>query len=131
MLPLTGCRNVRSDPERATRQYPAWLPQGETIDAQVLPDGDSIVVVNSTPRDFRDVDLWLNQRYVVSVDRIAPGENKRIPIDDFWDIRGEGPNPGGLLRYFRPTPVRLVQIQIDDVQPLFGLQAVLTEEETR
>jgi hypothetical protein len=126
-----GCTAVRSDPEKATRGYPFWLSQQETIQAQVLTDGDTMVVVNATTRDFREVDLWLNERYMLHVDRIAPGETRRFPLGGFWDSFGEGPNPGGLLRYYQPTPIRLVQIQIDDTQPLVGLVAVLPDAETR
>lgn len=122
---------VRSDPEMATRQYPFWLKQAETIDAQVIEDGDMMLIVNATPRSFTNVDVWLNQRYLHHLEQIEPGANVRIYMGDFWDVRGEGPNPGGALRYFRPTPIRLVQLQVDKTSPLVGLRAVLTERETR
>ncbi len=129
---MTSCQTVRSDPAKATRQYPFWLKQGETLPAQVLAEGESMVIVNATTRSFDNVDVWLNERYVQHVDRVAAGENKRLSMADFWDIRGEGPNPGGLFRYYQPTPIRLVQIQTSDpAAPLIGLQAVLTEVETR
>lgn len=128
---LPSCQTIRSDPAKATRQYPFWLKQVETLPIQVLPEGESMVIVNATTRRFENVDVWLNERYVQHVDLIAPGENKSLAMEDFWDIRGEGPNPGGLFRYYQPTPVRLVQIQTDATSPLLGLQAVLTEVETR
>ncbi len=128
---LAACQTIRSDPEKATRQYPFWLRQSETLSPQVITDGDSMVIVNSTVRDFENIDVWLNQRYLRHVERLAPGENLRLPLGEFWDIRGEGPNPGGLFRYFTPTPVRLVQVQVDDTQPLLGLRAVLPEADTR
>ena len=96
-----------------------------------MTDGDSLIVVNATTREFADVDVWLNQRYLKHVDAIAAGESLRISLGDFWDVRGEGPNPGGAFRYYKPTPVRLVQIQTDNKTPLVGLKAVLTEDETR
>jgi|JI10StandDraft_1071094.scaffolds.fasta_scaffold1027667_1 hypothetical protein len=129
---LPSCQTVRSDPAMATRQYPYWLKQVETLPVQVLTEGETMVIVNATTRSFDNVDVWLNERYVQHVDRIAPGENKRLAMASFWDIRGEGPNPGGLFRYYQPTPIRLVQIQTSDpAAPLIGLQAVLTEVETR
>lgn len=127
----SGCTFVRSDPAKATRQYPFWLPLGETIDAQVITEGETMVIVNATTRSFSDVDVWLNERYMCHVDSLAAGENRRLGMGEFWDIRGEGPNPGGIFRYYRPTPVRLVQIQVDNEQPLVGLKAVLTETESR
>jgi hypothetical protein len=131
-LALTSaCQTVRSDPAKATRQYPFWLKQGETLPIQVLPEGESMIIVNATTRRFENVDVWLNERYLQHVDLIDAGENKSLSMADFWDIRGEGPNPGGLFRYYQPTPIRLVQIQTDANSPLIGLQAVLTELETR
>ncbi|MBL9119437.1 MAG: hypothetical protein JNL80_05950 [Phycisphaerae bacterium] len=127
----SGCQTVRSDPTKATRQYPFWLKQAETLPAQVLPEGESMIIVNTTTRTFENVDIWLNERYLQHVDRIGAGENKTLAMADFWDIRGEGPNPGGLFRYYQPTPIRLVQIQTDATSPLLGLQTVLTELETR
>lgn len=130
-IPSAGCRYVRSDPEKATRQYPFWLLQGEVLNIQATEVGDSMRVVNASLTDFRDVDLWLNQRYLVRLDRLAPGETRTIPLGDFWDVRGEGPNPGGLLRFYAPTPIRLVQLQVDDRTPLYGTVATLTERESR
>ena len=128
-LALPACRPVRYEPALATRPYPQELGQGETIQVQVLNDGDVMVVINATPRRFEQVDLWLNQRYMCHVDRLAPGETLRLPFDRFWDVRGEGPNPGGALRYFQPTPIRLAQIQLDPKSPLVGLVAVPMERE--
>lgn len=122
---------MRSDPAQATRQYPFWLKQGEVVPVQVLTDGEAMVIVNATTANYENVDIWLNQRYLRHVDRIGPGENKRLPLGEFWDVRGEGPNPGGAFRYYQPTPIRLVQIQVDGTSPLVGLQAVLTEAEIR
>lgn len=126
-----GCRHVRSDPERATRQYPFWLLQGEVLDVQASEVGDSMRLVNASLIDFRDADLWLNQRYLFRLDRLAPGETRLIPLAEFWDVRGEGPNPGGLFRFYEPTPIRLVQIQIEGSPTLYGAIATLTELETR
>ena len=126
---LPACRPVRYEPALATRPYPQELGQGETIQVQVLNDGDVMVVINATPRRFENVDVWLNQRYLCHVDRIAPGETVRLPFELLWDVRGEGPNPGGALRYFQPTPIRLAQIQVDAKAPLVGLVAVPMERE--
>lgn len=126
---VPGCRPVRYEPDLATRPYPQQLPQGETIQVQVLNEGDVMVVINATSRGFEKIDLWLNQRYLCHLDRLAPGETVRLSFDRFWDVRGEGPNPGGALRYFQPTPIRLAQIQVDEKSPLVGLVAVPQERE--
>lgn len=132
-LPMgaVGCRHVRSDPEQATRQYPFWLLQGEVLDVQASEVGDSMRLVNASLTDLRDVDVWLNQRYLFRLDRLAPGETRTIPLARFWDVRGEGPNPGGLLRFYKPTPIRLVQFQVEGAPTLYGAVSTLTELETR
>ena len=68
-------------------------------------------------------------RYVKRVDALAAGATLRIPLGDFWDVRGEGPFPGGLLRYYPPTPIRLVQIQTAPNAPFIGFKSIPTERE--
>jgi len=74
-LALPACRPVRYEPALATRPYPQELGQGETIQVQVLNEGDVMVVINATPRRFVNVDLWLNQRYLCHVDRLSSGRD--------------------------------------------------------
>jgi len=126
---LAGCEAVRYEPTKATRAYPFNLAQERIADIQVFNDGDAMLIVNPTLEGWTDFDLWLNQRYMRHVDRLAPGETLRIPLSEFWDVRGEGPFPGGLLRYYQPTPIRLVQVQTSPTQPLIGFRAIPTERE--
>ena len=126
---LAGCETVRRDPAKATRAYPFNLPQERVADVQVFNDGDAMLIVNATTEAWQDADLWLNQRYVCRVSLLASGQTLRIPLDQFWDVRGEGPFPGGLFRYYPPTPIRLVQIQTAPDKPLVGFKAIPTERE--
>lgn len=128
-LGLAGCEAVRYEPAKATRAYPFNLTQERVANIQVFNDGDAMLIVNPTLEGWTDFDLWLNQRYMHHVDQLAPGQTLRIPLADFWDVRGEGPFPGGLLRYYQPTPIRLVQIQTSPSQPLIGFRAIPTERE--
>lgn len=124
-LPLVGgCFPKRYNAAKATRPYPAERKQGKVVAVQVTRDGDEMVLVNGTAIDFRDFDLWLNQRYLQHVERFAPGETKRIPLGEFWDVWAGGPNPGGLLRWYDPTPIVLVQAQIDEDGPLIGFLSI-------
>jgi hypothetical protein len=95
------------------------------VDIQVIPDpsGGSLKLVNPTATSYRNFDLWLNQRYVRHVDHLKAGESIELPIESFWDERGEGPFPGGWFRYYQPTPIVLVQIQTAPDAPLIGLIA--------
>jgi hypothetical protein len=129
LLALAGCEAVRYDPAKATRSYPSDLRQERVADIQVFNDGDAMLLVNATTERFGPSDIWLNQRYLHRVDGIAPGETIRIGLGEFWDVRGEGPFPGGLLRYYPPTPIRLVQLQTGPDAPLVGLRAIPTERE--
>jgi hypothetical protein len=148
-----ACSAIRYDPERATRLYPAGLHQQQTADIQVLRKGERIQIVNTSPRSFGGVassappetapatspddvvtgsmsggvDVWINQRYVYNVAAIPSGATVTMNLDDFRDVRGEGLHPGGLLRQFTPTPVRLVELQLSDAEPLLGLVVIRSE----
>lgn len=127
---LAGCESVRYEPGNATRAYPFSQPQARVIEAQVFNNGESITIVNATTESFGPVDVWLNQRYLHRLKAgLAAGAVTEIPLTGFWDLRGEGPFPGGLLRYYPPTPVRLVQLQTAPDAPLVGLVAIPTERE--
>jgi len=126
---LAGCENMRSDPAKATRAYPFNLTQARVAEIQVFNDGDAMLIVNATVEGWTDADVWLNQRYLHRIEKLSAGQTLRIPLDQFWDARGEGPFPGGLLRYYPPTPIRLVQIQTAPDAPLIGFKAIPTERE--
>jgi hypothetical protein len=126
---LLGCEARRYDPAKATRAYPFGTPQERIADVQVFNDGDAMLIVNPTVESWSDFDLWLNQRYMKRIARLEAGGTLRIPLEEFWDVRGEGPFPGGLLRYYPPTPIRLVQVDRGDGSPLVGLISIPTERE--
>jgi len=128
------------NPRRATRAYPEHLHLQEisvlaegpvrmprAVDMQVFRDGGHIEIVNSTARSYHDFDLWINQRYMRSVDRLEAGETRRFDLHGFYDERGEVISAGGFFATRAPTPVRLVQIQVDDTQPLIGLITIRSE----
>ena len=102
------------------------LNQSEVIKVQVIPDLDTgnITVVNATATSYTNFDLWLNRRYMKHVESLKSGETLEMNIETFWDERGEGPFPGGLFRYFDPTPVVLAQMQLAPDKPLIGLECV-------
>ncbi len=124
-----GCFPKRYNAAKATNHYPAQLGQGEMVNVQVTRSGDEMVIVNGTAIAFEDFDLWLNQRYLHHLDQLGPGATVRISMGDFWDVWGGGPNPGGLFRWYDPTPIVLVQAQIDQESPLIGFISILDSEE--
>jgi len=126
---VPGCGGRVYDPARATRPYPEKLSQGETIQAEVSRHGTELLIVNATPQSFSDFDVWVNQRYMHHVDSLKAGESLRINITDFFDAWGETPIPGGFFRTEQPTPVILVQFQLDHTRPLKGLVTVPVNQE--
>ena len=124
-----GCGGRVYDPAMATRSYPQALSQGDTIQAEAYRDGERLVIVNATPRAYADFDVWINQRYMHHVDEIAAGETLHLDITGFFDAWGETPVPGGFFRTEAPTPIVLVQFQLDRTQPLLGLVTVPVNDE--
>jgi hypothetical protein len=45
-------------------------------------------VVNLSQEEWTDVEVWLNQGYVVFVPKMEPGVLKRLPFTMFYDDRG-------------------------------------------
>lgn len=133
LLAGAGCQRYPYDPQQATRPYPSQLAQGSVVDVQVIPNvtAGTIRLVNPTATSYRDFDLWLNQRYMRRVAALEAGETVELPIESFWDERGEGPFPGGWFRYFQPTPIVLVQIQTAPDAPLIGLVAKPPDNDKR
>ena len=124
---LAGCRLAPYEPGKATRAYPASLTQGSIAQVQVIPEPKSLRIVNATATDYADFDLWLNQRYMTHVDSMVAGETLEIPLDRFWDERGETPFDGGWFRFYQPTRIVLMQMQLDEKGPLVGLVCTLPE----
>ena len=124
-----GCFPKRYNAAKATERYPSNLPVGSIAEIQVTRDGNEMVIVNATVIDFKDMKLWLNRRYMHMVERIEPGETVRIDMGEFWDVWGGGPNPGGLLRWYDPTPIVVVEAQIDESSPLIGFLSIPEENE--
>lgn len=120
-----GCQRYPYDPTKATRAYPSELAQAALVDVQVIPqiDEGTLTLVNATSTSYRDFDLWLNRRYVRRVESLPAGQSITLPVESFWDERGEGPFPGGWFRYYAPTPIVLVQIQTAPDAPFIGLIA--------
>ena len=95
---LAGCGGRRYEPSRATRPYPEELGQGSMITVQVFRDAGDLIIVNASPQSFEEVDVWVNHRYMLQIDRLAAGETRRVWFGDFFDQWGETPVALVLLR---------------------------------
>ncbi len=112
------------DPNRASQPYPKHLHRSESVDIQVFRDGPELEIVNSTARTYREVDIWINQRFTHHLRTLPAGATVRLSLWGFWDARGDRLSAGGFWRTEEPTPVRLVQLQLSDDEPLVGLVTV-------
>ena len=119
-----GCAQTMYDPALATRPYPFDKHEATSIDIQVFRKGPTIEIVNSTPVSYRDVDIWLNQRFTRHLDVLEAGATVQLSLWDFWDLRGDRFSAGGFWRTEEPTPLRLVELQLNDDDPLIGLVAI-------
>ncbi len=124
---FVGCHDIRFDPARATQSYPHHLHQANSVNIQVFREDTSIELVNATTHAYTDFNLWINQRYTNRIESFPAGATVRLSLWDFYDERGESLNAGGLFRSDEPTPVRLVEIQSGDEQPLVGLITIRDE----
>jgi len=124
----SSCARSLYQPERATRAYPFELHSTNTIDVQVFRDHEKLEIVNTTAHEFSEFDVWINQRYVHRVPSLPAGESVTLSLWDFCDQWGGVFNAGGVWRTFEPTPVRMVEIQVSETEPLIGLIAIRAEE---
>lgn len=127
-IAIAGCGGRRYEPSRATRPYPEELGQGSMIAVQVFRDAGDLIIVNASPQSFEEIDVWVNRRYMLQLDRLDAGETRRVWFGDFFDQWGETPVAGGFFRTEAPTPSVIVQFQIDETSPLLGTVAIPDED---
>ena len=128
-LVAAGCARKMYDPDMATLAYPAELHEPQSIDVQVFRSGATLEIVNSTPVTYPDCSVWINQRFVAYAGDIPAGETVRLSLWKFWDALGDRFSAGGFWRVERPMPIRLVQLQVSDEEPLIGLMTIPRSEE--
>jgi hypothetical protein len=127
---LAGCVVMRGDPELAASPYPQERHTTTVLPMQVFRDGDSLEIVNATARSYRDIDVWVNQRYVRRVATLPAGARLRLSLPEFIDERGDRFPSAGLFRVRETIPVRLVEIATAE-GPMYGLITIRAEEVRR
>jgi len=104
---LTGCSGratILPNPDPALRKtstefavdavrqfpYPANAPQAGNAPgrAQVGYMVKRVEIVNLSADDWNNVDVWLNQKYVVSVPKMKPQILEELPFQMFYDDQG-------------------------------------------
>jgi len=123
-LACGGCNQPNFDPAYATRPYPFQLHTTDTLPIQVFRDGTSLEIVNSTNESWGASMIWVNQQYAHELPGLAPGQRVTFNLFNFRNDLGESFNAGGPFRTREPTPVRLVELQPGEDQPLVGFVAI-------
>ena len=97
------------------------------LEIQALRVGGDLVLVNASPFPFDNLDVWVNRRYMLQLDRLDVGETRTTWMGDYFDQWGETPVAGGFFRTEVPTPAVLVEFEIDRQGPLFGAVGILDQ----
>jgi hypothetical protein len=66
----------------------------------------TVILFNDSRREWRSVEIWLNDHYRVTRDRMAPGERFTVPLDVF--VAGFG------QRFARNQQVRGIEVTATD-----------------
>lgn len=124
---MGACSAKLYDPSLSSRPYPEALQQDRVVQIQAVPQELDLEIINATNVDYRNIDIWVNRRFVQHAPELLAGTTIKLPIEQFRDVWGQCPQPGGFWRTRQPTPLVLVQIQTDATSPLIGLVTVVPE----
>lgn len=94
--------------DAAKRHYNAEAPRGEDPSGRVEVDYGlhRINIVNSSPQDWKDVEIWVNKRYVVFVPWI-PGKATAAEIINFQSFYDDQGNHLPILKTEEITSVEM------------------------
>jgi len=101
--------------------YPA-VGQSSVIDAQVIRNGTTATLTNTSTMTFTDARLWANQWYSQPLASLKPGETITIDLAKFKDRFGQPFRAGGF--WAADNPEKLVLVQIEQGNTLTGLVVV-------
>ncbi len=110
LLPV-GCASPYGEP---TRPFPQQAEQTRIADVQVFRDGAELTLVSASAESFRNVDLWLNQRFLHHVETLPAGGRLTLNLFDFRDAAGERFRGGGFFAAKEPDPVVMAQFETED-----------------
>jgi len=132
-LALAACAPRGYDPAKAAEPYPAAAHRAGSVDIQLFRDGPEARIVNATVNSYRDVRLWLNQRWVREIPDLPAGAIVEITLEEFRDLYGEQFVAGGFFRTERRTPIVLAQLELteDPDAELVGLRVISPSFEGR
>ncbi|MEX0746341.1 MAG: hypothetical protein WD118_12120 [Phycisphaeraceae bacterium] len=122
------------DTERARQlaalPYPEAQEHGPEVDVLVQRERGRVRLINRSPHSFENVQLWLNQQYVVEVDTIAIGTDNRIALAWFINRYQEPFPTAGLLTPDRAETVSAAELYDPATQRRYRL-TVMPEQRER
>ena len=119
-----SCSRKNFEADLATRPYPFELHTTDTLPIQVFRDGTQLEIVNATERGWGASTIWVNQQFASEIVELRAGQRLTLDLFEFRNDLGEQFNAGGPLRTRQPTPVRLVELQPGEGQPLVGFISI-------
>ncbi|MDP1660319.1 MAG: hypothetical protein Q8L55_00240 [Phycisphaerales bacterium] len=120
LLALTACAGGERDIVNGP-VYPT-SPQGSVVNIQVLRDGTTATLTNTTVQTFTGARLWANQWYSLPLTSLKPGETITVDLAQFKDRYGNPFRAGGFWAV--DNPEKLVLMQIEQGDKLTGLVVI-------
>lgn len=102
---------TQSEIDGLTRMvYPRDASYSENLDITVRWQGDTLTLVNLTPRRYERMHMWLNQQYVSKVEEIRIGVDNRLELQRFINRHGESFPLAAFLQPDKSFPVVLAEL---------------------
>jgi hypothetical protein len=96
-------------------KYPSAKEQfAGDLDMTVIQDRKSVKITNRTVKTYKDVQVWVNQRYVTRVDAIPAGKTTTVALKKLMNQYGEKYPTPGIFRPDRSFPALLVEVYEPD-----------------
>ncbi len=115
LIMMTGCaRSAEITVGTEPRPYNYEATTIQVVDIQVFRDGDQIEIVNHSAHGYTDFDLWLNERYVRYIAKLAPAQRLVVSLNQFVDEYQEAFRGGGWFAAYEPEPIVKAEIETDE-----------------
>ena len=91
------------------------------LDITVIQDKKSLKLTNHTVQTYNDVQIWVNQQYVIRVPNIPVGQTTTVSLKGLMNQYGEKYPTPGIFRPDRSFPALLVELVEPDQNKRYRL----------